>query len=178
MAAKKQIEAWLERMPSWRILHNVPKLPEGVSSIDEWTNKWVAEGNAIEGVEEGLLALLAEEKGEWRRSIIVKALGFVGGKGSVATLIRVLGTDRPLVQRDAAEALGKIGDVEAVEALGKALNTPDDDVRVACCGALAEIGGKKAESFLEKALHDESEYVRDVAKSSLTRLRTGSWPGP
>jgi hypothetical protein len=162
-----EVRRWLNAMP----FQDNPKqlVVPAAQAFSTW-EEWVCQGKEITGVEECLRWILENDKAAVTRSHVVLALGFVGGKCSVNSIINVLKTDVSVVQMEAAAALGRLGKSEVVEPLCQALKSRDPNVRANACIALGRLGGAKATKCLKIALADKDTFVQAAAKAALQGL--------
>lgn len=93
------------------------------------------------------------------------------GNQAVACLTRALGDEDPYIRSTAARALGKIavGSPEAAEAVSVLLVDKEWGVRWAAVQALDSIGDKKALRGLRPLLRDPESWVREAARTALSR---------
>lgn len=158
-----EVRQWLARLPD-----DSPTTRETKGfSFDDW----IADGKAIKSIEGKLLHLLGSPNAtRFEQQHAVIALGFLGGRASVSTLMSIL-QNGDSWQTEAAAALGIIGDAKAVDALCAATKNRNHNVRANACLALGRIGGIQAEACLREALADEDSWVRDSAFFALQRFR-------
>ncbi|MFQ5872680.1 MAG: HEAT repeat domain-containing protein [Dehalococcoidia bacterium] len=109
------------------------------------------------------LCTLLDRDNDLTRCWSAKALGLIGSKIAVPSLIERLRQDPdPDVRMEAAAALGKLASVEATEALIDSLRQdPDGDVRIQACIALGDIGHTRALDTLITSLTDEESVDVD-----------------
>jgi HEAT repeat protein len=98
------------------------------------------------------------------------ALGIIGDRKAVPSLIRALQPPKWNLCRAAAKALGEIGDPGAAEALVECLGYQGDYVREDAARALESIRGPEVIGALRKAKDHPSPAVRDRAEQALNRL--------
>jgi len=96
------------------------------------------------------------------RQAAVIALGRIGDRKAVPTLIRILNTERDLVI-EAAGALAKIGDPRAFEMLLGLIGDPDAGVRQAAISAINSLGHPEMASRAVTLLQDSDGRVRESA---------------
>ncbi len=99
-----------------------------------------------------------------------EALGKLGNKRAIETLINKLSDSSSGVSSNAAEALGRLGNKRAVEPLIKALGDPDSYVRRDAAEALGRLGNKRAVEPLITRLSDSNSNIRSNAAQALERL--------
>jgi HEAT repeat protein len=114
-----------------------------------------------------------EDKDSDVRMSAAEALGSIGSKKAIETLINVLTTDKDSkVRESAAFALGGIGSEKAVESLINVLSTDkDSDVRSSTAFALGGIGSEKTiESLIDALSTDKESDIRWSATFALGRI--------
>ena len=84
------------------------------------------------------------------------ALGQIGDKRALESLIDLLKDNNEYVRANAAYALGQIGDKRAIDPLIEAFKDNCNHVRVCVAKALGQIGGKKVINFLISTLEDNT----------------------
>lgn len=125
-------------------------------------------GKGCEGMADVLENLLRNPQEDHRiRMLAARALGQVGGKGSMQALLQSLDDEYPSVRHEAIAALGKIGDIGACEHLMKLLESESAFVRGACARALIQILGVPAPKnenveMLTKLLCSEDMLVKEA----------------
>lgn len=107
-----------------------------------------------------LIQALQDEKWGNRRRRAANALGEVGDKTAVKSLVQTLNDLDVMLRKATAGALIKIGDADSVEALIKSLQDTDRGVRMLSASALGKIGDSRAVEPLMHALSDKEEDVR------------------
>lgn len=100
-----------------------------------------------------------------------EALGDIGDKRAVPTLIRLLHHPHGEARVDAAEALGEIADTAAVGPLIALLDERNEKLVIAAVSALGSIGSRRAIGPLEQLLDHGSEKVVRKARLALRRIR-------
>jgi HEAT repeat protein len=117
----------------------------------------------------GLLSSLMDEKLDAEaRAGIISALGGLGAKSAVETLISFLCDENSLIRRACAIALGEIADGKAVEPLIEALK--DNEIGGSCAVALGKIGDRRAVEPLIKLLKDRKSGVLESAIEALAKI--------
>lgn len=96
------------------------------------------------------------------------------GERAVPALIVALGSENPVLRRNAADMLGYIGSPQALAALRYTLNHDRDvDVRISAAWALGEINDLSTLKDLQyAAVLDLNQSVRRTAADSVSRIRT------
>ena len=117
----------------------------------------------------------SEETSDALRQDVIQALGELGSKSVVESLIKTLDDtgEKKATRMFAAEALGKIKDARAVSSLVRAANGDDPQVRGAAVSALGAFPGPEAEAAVVQALRDSLPTVRlaAVKASALRSIR-------
>ena len=111
----------------------------------------------------------ADEDPQVRR-YLVTALGYLGDRRAVPSLIAALDDPDADTRLWAAQALGTLGDTTGLAALAGRLADPDPAVRKQAAWSLGEIGDRAAASALRTALVDAVDDVRWNAALALARL--------
>jgi HEAT repeat protein len=113
------------------------------------------------------------------RPDLIEALGKIGDRAAVNSIISRLNDDNLSVRGKAIEALGKLGDRRAVPALVSVLEQKDkkneSEVLIAIW-ALGNIGDKSAEPILNSLLGDNNKYVRYNSTQALKKITETSTP--
>ncbi|HET6975553.1 MAG TPA: HEAT repeat domain-containing protein [Pyrinomonadaceae bacterium] len=118
-----------------------------------------------------LTMLLRTAEESWRRRHCATALGLMGSKAAVGTLIGVVENDpAPDVRGAAATALGRIRSEEAIQPLIALLQDRDDITSASAATALGRIGSNKAVEPLLTLLADREVTVRRSAAIALARI--------
>jgi HEAT repeat protein len=112
------------------------------------------------------MPLLSDPDGDVRTATVI-ALGMIGDREAVPTLLEGLADPHTPVRDAAAWALGAMKDGRAVRPLIKALSDPEWHVRMEAEWALLEIGEPAVDPLIA-ALHDEG--VRWKAAGVLVKL--------
>jgi HEAT repeat protein len=99
----------------------------------------------------------------------VKALGSLGGEGSLEPLVRAIGDPDENVRREAASALEAMGS-RAVAPLAEALRGESREGRREAARALGRIRDPGAIESLIPLLQDQDPGVRDEALIALGRM--------
>jgi HEAT repeat protein len=90
-------------------------------------------------------------------------------QSNTAELVRLIGSDDPVVAVEAAKRCGGLRSAAAVPALAKALDGATESLRLAAVTALGEIGTPGAMQALQKALGDTDRDVRVTAVRALAQ---------
>lgn len=138
-------------------------------SYEEWLNK----GRRIPHVGVILTKLLAakDAASKVNRSQVAYAIGWVGDVQSVPALIDAVREKDVLLRIESAAALGRLKDTAAIDALCTVLAAdPASNVRANAAVALGSFSGEKVRTSLELALRDESQFVREMAKTSIDSI--------
>jgi len=101
----------------------------------------------------------------------VKALGDLGSKQEVPSLIAALNDNDRATRWHAIQSLGKLRDIRAIAPLSEALKGGDGGIRELAAQALGQIGNKAAMEPLIEALNDESYLVRLAAIKALGDMK-------
>ena len=132
-----------------------------------------------------IINVLAAKSANFKRRLNgVEALGNLGDKRAVTSLLRVLSArEEPIIRTASCKALGKIGDPRAVDPLAETLNNTHEgsDVRKSAAEALGEFGNPRAVEPLIKALQATDKYsdgVRYEASKALQKLADHLSPEP
>lgn len=106
------------------------------------------------------------------RAAIAAALGELGFRTSLQSLVFLLDDPSPLVQEAAASSLGWIGDRKAVAPLIAKLSDPTSQatVRQSAIIALGNLASPDAAMPMVQALDDSTRLVREAAAASLGKL--------
>ncbi len=105
---------------------------------------------------------VADGQAEDTRRLAARALGAIGNRESVATLVRWLDGERDVVIA-AAAALGAIGDRRAFEPLFALFDHPEASIRQSAVAALDSIGHPRMEEAIAGGLKSDSPRVRESA---------------
>lgn len=116
-----------------------------------------------------LLAVLSDPHAKGRAHAAT-ALGLIGDRRAVSTLLNALQDHDPILRSRAATALGRIGDECAFESLVTALRDPKVHVRRDAMWALSELGDRRAVGLMIRALRDPSRFIRQQAAECLGEL--------
>jgi HEAT repeat protein len=114
---------------------------------------------------------LKDEHWEVRKTA-AESLGKIKDVTAVEGLALALKDESVDVRKKVVEALKKIKDFRAVEPLIQALNDESIDVRQQVALALGDFGDPRAIKALTKAKEDKSWWVRNAAKSALTKIQS------
>ncbi len=98
------------------------------------------------------------------------ALGRIGGKAAVDSLLAALDDQDSSVRRVAVEALAAVGKGDTMSGLVKALEDSDHDVRLTAVVALGEGGSGKAAKPLLDAMLDAEWSVRSAAAQAVAKV--------
>jgi HEAT repeat protein len=135
--------------------------------------RWLAIRAARSGQDAPVrLALIAalRDTDKVNRAAAAKALGRVGGEGSVAALLPLLEDENDKVRRAAADALGRIGDPQARASLLKQVKYGTVAVRRAVFRALSRLRGqpeREQVTILLECVYDEDAFVREYVMETL-----------
>ncbi|MHA5022662.1 HEAT repeat domain-containing protein [Streptomyces sp. SD35] len=120
-------------------------------------------------IEEPLLGILPELKGEHRQRVI-RGLGRVGGSETVHHLLEVLAHSGHSPDEDVIEVLGRHGGQRAVEPLLAVLYDQDGEPRMSVVRALGELGDTRAVEPLLAGLTAADGRPRQAVVTALARL--------
>jgi HEAT repeat protein len=115
-----------------------------------------------------LLAILQDES-PIKRSQVVRALGEIGGDGTVSSLVAALKDSDTSVRESAILALWRTGGAVAVDGLLQALLDADPLIRSRAARALGEMGDPRAVEPLCQ-LSQRDGYVRPIAALAIWKL--------
>ncbi len=114
-----------------------------------------------------------------RKTNVIEALGILGGKNAIESLITELDNSEDSVRISAAEALGEIGDEKTVPMLVEALGTTKDKrFSSAILKSLGSIGGEVSRDMLIGYLKKGPENLRMHAIQSLGVIGDNIAVGP
>lgn len=146
-----------------------------------------------------ILIKTLNDKNPRTRSIAVRALGKIGGRRCVKSLIKIVNdkdlrvseaakeglifntikafsNKDPDVRVNAARALGKIDSTRSVSSLCGVLQDKDPRVRANAAESLGKIGSKRACKSLTRSLKDKDPTVRSAAKEALEWIKKQNAP--
>lgn len=171
MPTKKQIlrvREWLSEPPfeDARRLHE----PREFSYED-----WFERGRALPAVTESLIEILSGEPLDRPTRFnygAAYALGWVGDRRALPTLLQTMNAPHPLVRMESVAALGRLGDVSVVDSILAKLNDPKEqaDVRANACVALGTLKAPGAKQALERARRDGDDFIVRSAEAALRLL--------
>jgi len=92
------------------------------------------------------------------REEAARALGRIGDKEAVPSLVSILGDNQSTIRIEVARALGRIGDPAAVPQLADAMASSSPELRAACAKALGSIRGVEATKALLTAFRSEHDH--------------------
>jgi WD40 repeat protein len=123
----------------------------------------IGDGRAVKP----LIGVLKTDASRFLRSDAAKALGIIGSRMAVDTLINALGDPGMIVRRSAAEALGHIGDEKAIAPLREAWKVEKDDIaRTGIAFALVRTAKDEAVfEFLIESLKGEGDVLHYSANA-------------
>jgi HEAT repeat protein len=124
-----------------------------------------------------MIAFLGDEDARLR-AVIVRVLGKIGGRATLAALVAALADRSIEVRLNAASGLGRVGNVAAVEPLLDALEDRDSRMRRAAVEALGWIMDRRAVDPLVAQLNDPDGWVQSAAAEALGRLGDPAATGP
>ncbi|MBL8131479.1 MAG: HEAT repeat domain-containing protein [Anaerolineae bacterium] len=122
---------------------------------------------------DGLVLLIDGDAAEVPHAVqaaAAEALGMLGDREAVSSLIAAAGSPNDAVRETTVEALGRLGDALAFETVLAALTDENEWVRRASAEALGMIGDARALDALTVALSDESGMVQDAAFDAIKKL--------
>lgn len=151
------------------LLDNDKKVRERAkTTLENVMQEWYNTEDARKQLHDFMKAL-KDTNSEVRRNA-AWALGEIGYKGAITSLIKSLRDKDPKVREEAAYALGKIKDNSATEKLICALSDKDPEVRGYAAWALGRIKDKRAIGPLIDALLDNNAFVSYKVKEALNHI--------
>ncbi len=123
----------------------------------------------------GSLIYTLENGGEsiFRRASAAEALGLIGGRKAVHSLLKAMKDPNIDVRLHTVVSLARLKERAAVSSFLKALSDKSGGVRVNAAAALGVLGSESAVMPLVKALKDQKWYVRQQAAKSLGLIGDG-----
>jgi HEAT repeat protein len=116
---------------------------------------------------------IVEKIDEWVshvRSSAACALGRIGDKRAIESLIRAIEDDDAALRASAAFALGELGDIHAVEALINTLDDDEKEIKINTAQALGKMGDSRAiEPLLMERAGGDSDFQK-TAEEALKSL--------
>jgi HEAT repeat protein len=134
-------------------------------------------GSSVSAAMPVCVAMLGDRDAGTRGSAAL-ALGRIGDRRAVESLILALADSDTFVRESAISALGKLGDPRSVNALCAALNDSNDFVRFDAATALGELKDPRAVEPLIAALKDPDPEIRGQAAAALGKIGDPKAVGP
>lgn len=142
--------------------------------------QYLAEAGLVQSVQP-LLKLLTEDKENQVRIAAVYALGLLGAREALETILEILKNknEDSGLRGSAAEALADIGDTRAIDPLMEALSDESVEVRFWSVFALGELGDASVLPALQKIEETDGGFlegwhsIKEEAGESINRIKQG-----